>query len=60
MNTLVDSSIWFATPSARDRNNELAQYYLLILDEWTVLLDSWQLLRLGAAGLVPSPAKQRS
>lgn len=49
MSTFVDSSVWFAAASARDRNNELAKSILLGLDGWTltdhVLAETWQLLK---------------
>ncbi|QQO19136.1 PIN domain-containing protein [Bradyrhizobium diazoefficiens] len=48
MSTFVDSSLWFAAASARDRNNGLAKSILLSLDGWRltdhVLAETWQLL----------------
>lgn len=48
MSTFVDSSVWFAAASARDRNNGLAKSILASLDRWTltghVLAETWQLL----------------
>lgn len=48
MSAFVDTPIWFAAASARDRNNGLAKSILLSLDGWTlsdhVLAETWQLL----------------
>lgn len=48
MTTFVDSSVWFAAASSRDRNNGLAKSILLSLDGWRltdhVLAETWQLL----------------
>lgn len=48
VSTFVDTSVWFAAASTRDRNNGLAKSILLSLEGWTltdqVLAETWQLL----------------
>lgn len=48
VSTFVDTSVWFAAASTRDRNNGLAESILLSLEGWTltdhVLVETWQLL----------------
>lgn len=48
VSTFVDTSVWFAAASTRDRNNGLAESILLSLKGWTltdhVLVETWQLL----------------
>lgn len=63
MSTFVDTSVWFAAASARDRNNGPAKSILLSLDGWRltdhVLAETWQLLSAACGSPAPSSSPSR-